>query len=174
MVLLQRNTALVAQRRSRPLITVRLRYRNSPGAPNYHLKDNQMKLLAAALVLCSVSSASYATEVALTGVWSNQSGCEWLEAMADNPNGPWPDDFADINYLDATGIKGYEWGCKFIDGKADSNGKMITQSDCSMEGDNWKETLTVEPFEHGWKVYVTDPVAGSDSLYFDIKCLSNN
>lgn len=131
-----------------------------------------MKLLSAVLLICLVSTATNAAET-INGVWSTQSGCDWLEKTAENPDAAWPDDFAEIDYLDASGITGYEWGCDFNSVNATVDGTLIAKSSCYMESSHWKQTMVLTHVSKGWKVTLYKDADETVYLLYDTQCLAS-
>lgn len=128
-----------------------------------------MRTMATVLTALAIANPALASEN-LAGTWSTKDGCERLNMMSTDPEAAWKGNFEDISYLSPDGIRGYEWGCEFLDAKEDSDGNRVIVSSCSMEGDSWPELIMVQGNGNGWSVVVRGKDGEIASTDYPVRC----
>ena len=128
--------------------------------------------VAACATLLAFTNLSIAQP--LDGVWSNQTGCHWLEQNAKNATTTADNDTVtySIGYLDNTGINGVNWGCAFNSMELDANGKILADSNCWMETDYWEQDITITKNADSWIVVMHEDVDEKIYLVFDTQCIA--
>lgn len=119
--------------------------------------------------------SNYAIAESIDGVWSTEYGCTWLEERTANATGNFEDkNVYSLGYLNAAGINGYNWGCRFDTVDTTSTGAINAKSNCWSEADYWNQTVMIKKDSAGWIVTLYEDTSEKVYLVFDTKCVASD
>ena len=121
-----------------------------------------------------LSFTNYAAAESVTGVWSSQYGCDWLEQNAHNTDLATEDSVIySVGYLDSTGVNGVNWECSFNSLVDNSESAFTANSSCWMETEFWKQDITVTKDSDKWIVVIYEDTDEQVYLVFDTQCVAS-
>lgn len=127
--------------------------------------------VAFATTLCF---SSYAIAEPVTGIWSSPYGCDWLEQNAHNTRMATEDSaIYSVGYLDNTGVNGVNWGCSFNSLSDTSASTFTADSNCWMETEFWKQSITITKDTDKWIVVMYEDNKEKVYLVFDTQCVAS-
>lgn len=126
-------------------------------------------------VVTTLCLTTYATAESVTGVWSSQYGCDWLEQNAHNTDLAIEDSLTySLGYLDNTGVNGINWGCSF-NSLVDVDTRSFTaKSSCWMETEFWKQDIIATKDNDKWIVVMYEDTNEKVYLVFDTQCVASS
>lgn len=117
--------------------------------------------------------SSYAIAEPVNGVWSSPYGCDWLEQNAHNTKLATEDSVIySVGYLDDTGVNGVNWGCSFTSVSNTNAATFVADSNCWMETEFWKQTVTITKDTDKWIVVMHEDTNEKVYLVFDTQCIA--
>lgn len=134
--------------------------------------NSAIRFSVATATFFSFSAAAIAEPV--SGVWSSQYGCSWLEQKSHDTDLNVEDSAVyALDYLDDTGVNGLNWGCSFNSLTSNTASTFTANSSCWMETEFWKQDITVTKDADKWIVIMYEDANEKVYLVFDTQCIAS-